>query len=125
LDCFYLFSQFRKKGENLPLMTISGMKRISVYSIVILSSLFLAGCYYDVASELYPDENCNTPAVVDYATQVKALIDSRCATSGCHVAGGSGPGDFSVCRHRYRSRSGWFNRSSFCGAKRHAAKSTS
>lgn len=72
------------------------MKRISVYSIVILSSLFLAGCYYDVASELYPDENCNTPAVVDYATQVKALIDSRCATSGCHVAGGSGPGDFSV-----------------------------
>jgi hypothetical protein len=72
------------------------MKSIRVFAVIILSSAFLMGCYYDVASELYPDENCNTPAVVDYATNVKALIDSRCATSGCHVAGGSGPGDFSV-----------------------------
>ncbi len=72
------------------------MKRIWVFTVVILTSMFFIGCYYDVASELYPDENCNTPAVVDYATNVKALIDSRCATSGCHVAGGSGPGDFTV-----------------------------
>jgi hypothetical protein len=101
------------------------MKRISVYSIVILSSLFLAGCYYDVASELYPDENCNTPAVVDYATQVKALIDSRCATSGCHVAGGSGPGDFSRCRIQLSQPVRMVQSKLVLCPKRHAAKSTS
>ncbi|MDZ4750088.1 MAG: hypothetical protein SGI87_00635 [Flavobacteriales bacterium] len=71
------------------------MKKTWIYSGSFLFLLGLSSCYYDVASELYPDENCNTPAVVNYAANVKLLIDSRCASSGCHVAGGNGPGDFS------------------------------
>lgn len=31
-----------------------------------------------------------------YSTDVKSIIETNCAVSGCHVSGGSGPGNFTV-----------------------------
>ena len=53
----------------------------------------LAGCYYDKEEILYPGTVCDT-ANVSWTGSVKAIIDGNCATTGCHVAGGTGPGDF-------------------------------
>ena len=51
------------------------------------------GCYYDVEEELYPAAMCDTAAVT-WATTVQPLVATNCATPGCHVPGGTGPGDF-------------------------------
>ncbi|MEY3398411.1 MAG: hypothetical protein RL220_1005 [Bacteroidota bacterium] len=56
----------------------------------------LAGCYYDVEEELYGGVACNTPAVVTYVDQVKAIVDAKCATSNCHSTSGGQSPDFSV-----------------------------
>lgn len=55
--------------------------------LMLLSLLGLWGCYYDVEEELYPvDPNCQTEAL-SYTGNIKQLVDTRCAISGCHVAG--------------------------------------
>lgn len=53
-------------------------------------ALGLAGCYYDNEEELYGD-TCDTSDVT-YSATVEPIINSTCATTGCHVAGGSGNG---------------------------------
>ncbi|MCB9169556.1 MAG: hypothetical protein H6594_04295 [Flavobacteriales bacterium] len=52
-----------------------------------------SGCYYDVEEELYPMAMCDTSAIT-YAGTIEPLIATNCATPGCHVPGGTGPGDF-------------------------------
>lgn len=52
------------------------------------------GCYYDVEEELYGAATCNLPATLSYATDIEPIIQSKCATSGCHVSGGGGNGIF-------------------------------
>lgn len=54
-----------------------------------------SGCYYDVGSELYPDTACDTN-VTTYTDVVLPIIQSNCATPGCHVPGGTGTGDFTT-----------------------------
>ncbi|NNF01153.1 MAG: hypothetical protein HKN22_00570 [Bacteroidia bacterium] len=57
-----------------------------------------SSCYYDIEEELYPTgstSNCDTTAL-SYIADIRPIIDAKCATSGCHVAGGSGPGDYTV-----------------------------
>jgi uncharacterized membrane protein len=33
---------------------------------------------------------------MSYSTDIQPIIAAKCATSGCHVAGGTGVGDFST-----------------------------
>ncbi len=63
-----------------------------VFASLTLLVFSLAGCYYDVESELYPAESgaaCDTAA--SFATVIQPLVTSSCAISGCHVSGGQTP----------------------------------
>ncbi|MBJ7429467.1 MAG: hypothetical protein JHD28_11010 [Bacteroidia bacterium] len=68
------------------------MKKI-LLATILLSFVVLSGCYYDKEEELYPNSinntDCNAP--LTYNTGIKTLINSNCATSGCHAAGGISP----------------------------------
>ncbi len=54
----------------------------------------ISSCYYDVEEELYSTVVCNTPVAVNFTTHVQPVINSFCASSGCHVTGGTGVGNF-------------------------------
>src|SRR5687767_12218938 len=68
--------------------------------LAILSVVVLAGCYNDNEKDLYPTPATPTPTpgpgpggdTVSFATQIKPVIDSKCATAGCHDANGLGGG---------------------------------
>lgn len=66
------------------------MQKFSFFIIIIL---VLQSCYNDNEEEIYGDLDCNT-ADVSYTNHVGPIINSSCATTNCHVSGGSGPGDF-------------------------------
>lgn len=57
--------------------------------------LLFDGCYYDAEEVLYPGSFCDT-ANVTYTGTIKPIIDANCATTGCHVSGGTGVGNFTV-----------------------------
>lgn len=63
---------------------------------IILGLLSLGGCYYDKEELLYPGAcDPGDATVAGYWTStIQPIIQSRCATPGCHVTGGTGPGDF-------------------------------
>jgi len=65
------------------------MNKIKIIVIVILG-LNLSACYYDKEETLYPNKFVVDTSVVSYAKLVKPLIDSKCATSGCHDASAAG-----------------------------------
>jgi len=69
------------------------MKRTHI--ALLLASLSLGGCYYDVEEELYPGSFCDV-ANVTWSGTIKPIVDLTCATPGCHVAGGTGPGNFTT-----------------------------
>ena len=48
---------------------------------LIVSLIFLSGCYYDHANLVYPQVPCST-GTVTYSKNVSALISSNC--SSCH-----------------------------------------
>lgn len=54
--------------------------------LMTLTILIIAGCYYDNKEELYPvDPNgCDTLSVT-YSGYIKATINNKCATAGCHA----------------------------------------
>lgn len=54
---------------------------------IAIGALALAGCYNDSYEELYPMGTavCDTMTVT-YAKDIKPILDSKCATSGCHDA---------------------------------------
>ncbi|MBK6774974.1 MAG: hypothetical protein IPG74_03685 [Flavobacteriales bacterium] len=62
-------------------------------AIAFMAMLLLAGCYYDKAEVLYPGSFCDT-ANVTYSGTAKSILETNCAISGCHVSGGTGPGNF-------------------------------
>lgn len=64
------------------------------YLLTTATITFLSSCYYDVESELYPNQNCEIPATLVYATDVAPIIANSCGTAGCHVTGGTGIGNF-------------------------------
>jgi hypothetical protein len=68
------------------------MKKI-IISTILLSTVILSGCYYDKEEQLYPNSvnNTNCDAKLTYNTGIKTIIDGYCATSGCHVNGGTSP----------------------------------
>lgn len=64
--------------------------------LLFASALIFAGCYNDTVEELYPATNnngtgCDT-ASVTYSSSIKPIVDSKCATSGCHDAATVGGG---------------------------------
>ena len=68
------------------------MKKICT---LILISFSFTACYFDNEEELYGPVTCDVTNVT-YSTDIVPIINTTCATSGCHVAGGSGPGDFTT-----------------------------
>ena len=54
--------------------------------------VMLNACYYDNAALLYPGSLSCSGATPSFATQVAPLIQSRCATGGCHAAGATNSG---------------------------------
>lgn len=56
-------------------------------------ALFASGCYYDNEEVLYPNSFCDT-VNVEYSASISTIIETKCAIPGCHVAGGSGTGNF-------------------------------
>jgi uncharacterized membrane protein len=78
------------------------MKQIK--SIVLLSislvvySAFLEGCYYDNEALLYGGgASCDT-VQVKFSPEIKQIIDTKCAYSGCHNAA-SGAGSTVLTDH--------------------------
>ena len=63
-----------------------------IFPGAILAAVVLAasGCYYDRESELYPAGTCDTTSV-KWSTTIQPLINSQCATVGCHA--GANPGN--------------------------------
>jgi hypothetical protein len=70
--------------------TMQGVVR--AFILAAIAALLMPGCYYDVEEELYPP-SCDTSNVT-FSGKINTIIQNRCATPGCHVAGGTGPGDF-------------------------------
>ncbi|HEY0678847.1 MAG TPA: hypothetical protein VGD17_11210 [Chitinophagaceae bacterium] len=54
--------------------------------------ILFTGCYYDKEELLYPESITNCTAVNARFTDVKPIILSKCATSGCHNAQGKAGG---------------------------------
>jgi hypothetical protein len=70
------------------------MKFLSYFIIgLAIISVLPTSCQYDNEEELYPDIECDT-VNVSYAEDIEPIIENDCATSGCHVAGGTGNGIF-------------------------------
>lgn len=69
------------------------MKRILSITLVVAVTC-LSACYYDNEEELYPNSsgsaNCDTTNQT-YTKNIKSIIDSRCATPGCHNVGAPNP----------------------------------
>jgi hypothetical protein len=62
--------------------------------LVLTSFVFLNSCYYDNEEYLYNSSNCND-TVYSYNGRVKAIMEQRCAISGCHT-GASPDGGISL-----------------------------
>ncbi len=72
------------------------MKNIFL-TFCVMCMVVMYSCTYDnLAPPIDPPvEFCDTiPATYDL--NMKALIDATCAYSGCHIAGGAAPGDYST-----------------------------
>jgi hypothetical protein len=64
------------------------IKAMKLSRIFIMASLAgLCSCYYDNEEMLYPNESSCYNAEVSFDIHIKPLIESKCATAGCHVAG--------------------------------------
>lgn len=65
-----------------------------LFMAVLISTAFLAGCYYDNEVELYgggTTVDCNTVSA-KYGADVSPIMASKCATSGCHNSGSAAGG---------------------------------
>ena len=62
---------------------------------ILLVGLGLTSCYYDNEEELYEfyyaANPCDTSNVT-FAGMIFPIIQGNCSISGCHIAGGTGPG---------------------------------
>lgn len=68
------------------------MKRLLInFMSVMLMGVVLTGCYKDV---IYPDAAIDPdgpPQAVSYNTDIKPMLNSKCAIAGCHVSGAHKP----------------------------------
>lgn len=70
-------------------------KVLTVAIIPFAVSVAFTGCAYDSEEVLYPANFCDTTSV-GYAEDILPIVQDNCALSGCHVAGGSGTGNFTT-----------------------------
>lgn len=70
-------------------------KKILLGCLLIFSSLLLllTACTTDKLTEPEPPEFYDT-IKVSYNLQIKEIIDTNCATPGCHRSGSRAPGDY-------------------------------
>jgi hypothetical protein len=63
------------------------MKKKYLFSLFFAASAvgMVESCYFDKADVLYPDPNCMVTDVT-YTNFVASIMNSQCATSGCHDA---------------------------------------
>lgn len=59
------------------------MKELRITSLLLLSSLMILGCYYDVEEEIYPTADCLT-VEMSYRNDIQPILASECYT--CHSA---------------------------------------
>lgn len=62
-----------------------------------LLAAIAAGCYYDNEEELYEFYYAGNPcdtSMTSFSSIIFPIIQGNCSISGCHVAGGTGPGLF-------------------------------
>lgn len=66
------------------------MKKTLVFLISIIT---FHSCYNDKVEDLYGPVTCDLSDIT-YTNDVAIIINSSCATTGCHVSGGTGTGNF-------------------------------
>jgi len=64
----------------------------NLFCFILLCVLF-ASCYNDNELDIYGEVTCDTTDVT-FSNSIQPIINSSCATTGCHVSGGNGSGDF-------------------------------
>lgn len=72
------------------------MKTLSLITLGFGSLLFMNSCTKDVGPDPALLPKVFTCDSVKFGSTIKPIIDASCATPGCHVPGGSGPGDFTT-----------------------------
>jgi hypothetical protein len=70
-------------------------KACTVAIFLVAVPFAFTGCAYDSEEVLYPSNFCDTTSV-GYAADILPIVQANCALSGCHVAGGSGTGNFTT-----------------------------
>ncbi|MFL5764570.1 MAG: hypothetical protein ACJ77K_11565 [Bacteroidia bacterium] len=63
-------------------------KKLFLFSTLLLS---IASCTFEKGEA--PTLGCS---VMSFSTDIQPIINAKCATAGCHVSGGTGPGDFTL-----------------------------
>jgi len=79
----------------LPFQSSNRRSPLAFLCAAMVLAMCASSCTYDNVSEVYPDNFCETEGV-SWSQDVLPLMVSRCATPGCHVSNGFGPGDFST-----------------------------
>lgn len=73
------------------------MKTWKIILISILSAALMSACFFDTEEDLYEfyyeANQCDTTQIT-YLEHIEPIIRGKCATTGCHVAGGTGNGIF-------------------------------
>ena len=75
------------------------IKKTPIISFALLVGVLLlfSSCYKDNEEDLYKNyyaqNQCDT-SNVRFSTDIMPIIQGNCATTGCHVQGGTGPGIF-------------------------------
>ena len=68
------------------------MKRLSISSgLIIALVLALSSCYKDVILPETVADPDGPPQFVSFSVDLEAMLNSKCALSGCHVTGGHKP----------------------------------
>ncbi|WP_027418727.1 hypothetical protein [Crocinitomix catalasitica] len=66
------------------------IKKTIVFGAIIA---VISSCYKDNEEDLYKDSECDVTDV-SFSEDIMPIINASCATVGCHIAGGSGNGEF-------------------------------
>jgi hypothetical protein len=79
---------------------------IRIITVAVLSVSFflvmISGCAYDNKEELYPPKPADT-TTVSYAVTIKPMLQTNCASSGCHESGGQMP-DLTIYQNVFDNR---------------------
>ncbi len=86
--------------QALPIIKNHTMKsfllsKVSLSIMVLGCTIIYSGCYYDKAELLYPNSNATVDCgqiSATFTTDVNPVIQTKCATGGCHDADGAAGG---------------------------------